>query len=134
MRSPTADLLVDAINRLNDAVALHDVVLAVTEPNGLTRWNWVRRSGEVIVQTTDLEAEWSFQVYADDPLKLHQELSATTALPSTTGGLTIPYTVPFTIGATTVSGQVSLTNPGNEAGPVRLRSRRWSLHRRSQSA
>ena len=33
------------------------------------------------------------------------------------GGLTIP----FTIDAVTVTGQVSLTNPGNETGPVNLR-------------
>ena len=33
------------------------------------------------------------------------------------GGLTIP----FTIDAVTVTGQVSITNPGNETGPVRLR-------------
>jgi hypothetical protein len=31
------------------------------------------------------------------------------------------FTIPFTIDATTVTGQVSLNNPGNEYGPVTLR-------------
>jgi len=31
------------------------------------------------------------------------------------------FTIPFTIDAVTVTGQVSLVNPGNETGPVRLR-------------
>jgi len=119
--APTPELLVDAINRLNDACALDAFPLRVTEATGLVRSSMVRRSGEVIVQTTDLEAEWSIQVHADDPRKLYDELSGTTKLPSSTGGLTVPFTVPFTIAATQESGQVSLTNPGNIEGPVRLR-------------
>ena len=119
--APTPEAARYALDRLNDAASIDDFVYTVNEP-GLSRWLFAHRVDDVQVSwTTPTELAWTVGLVADDPRKLHQELSAATGLPSTTGGLTIPYTVPFTINATTVSGQVSLTNPGNIAGPVRLR-------------
>jgi hypothetical protein len=119
--APTPELARDALDRLNAAVSVDDTLLRVYEP-GLTRYVMVHRTDDVIpkwMMPTDLS--WGFGVESDDWRKFGDELSGTTLLPSTTGGLSIPFTVPFTIAATTVSGQVSLNNPGNEVGPVRLR-------------
>ncbi|MGV8912244.1 MAG: phage distal tail protein [Rhodoglobus sp.] len=118
--APTKALLSDAIDRLNAACALSDVLLNVVE-SGRARSCMVRRSGEVIAKTTDLTALWSIQLVALNPRKFSEPLSASTGLPASSGGLTVPFTVPFTIDAVQVSGQVSLTNPGNETGPVVLR-------------
>lgn len=119
--APTAALLEDAISRLNAACSLDDVPMHVIEQSGRARNARVHRSGEVIVQTSDLEALWSIQVYADDPRKLHDAVSATTALPQSSGGLTFPVTFPLSFDATTNHGQVTLSNPGNEVGPVTIR-------------
>lgn len=118
--APTEALLSDAIDRLNDACSLDDSLLTVVE-SGRTRWCMARRDGEVFASSNELSADWSIQLVAVDPRKFAAPLSASTRLPASSGGLTVPFTVPFTISATTVSGQVSLHNPGNETGPVILR-------------
>lgn len=55
---------------------------------------------------------------AFDPRRMWAPLSASTGLPQSSGGLTVPFTVPFTIAATQTSGQVVLTNPGSVTGPL----------------
>lgn len=120
---PSADLAVQAQDALIAAVSLSGAELAVTE-GGTTRTLTVRRDGEVMIEwspSRPLTFEWSVQVVALDPRKRGQAVTASTALPSTTGGLSIPFEVPFSIDAVTVSGQCSLTNPGNTTGPMRLR-------------
>lgn len=110
-----------ALDRLNDAASLDGVLLTVSE-GGRQRWMTVRREDEVLHQRVgELSFRWSVQLVAVDPRKFAAPLSASTRLPASSGGLTVPFTVPFTINATTVSGQVSLHNPGNETGPVILR-------------
>lgn len=110
-----------AIDRLHAAASLAPTTLTVTEDGG-PRTAVVQREDQVLVRRPHpLSAVASVQLVAPDPRKMGVLLTANTGLPSTSGGLTIPFTVPFTIGATQVTGQVSLTNPGNIAGPVRLR-------------
>jgi len=119
--APTPDLLNTAIDRLNDTVALFDRPFTVAQA-GKTRWLDVRRADEVRApKITDRIAAYAYQVVALDGRKLSSSLTGSAALPSSSGGLTVPFTVPFTIAATQDSGQVSLTNSGNEVGPVRLR-------------
>ncbi|MDQ0894421.1 phage distal tail protein [Agromyces ramosus] len=119
--APSPILLDGAIDRLNDTVALDDRPFTVTSARG-TRWLNVRRADEVrSPKENDWIARYALQVVALDGRKRGTELSASTALPSSSGGLTLPFTVPFAIEATQVAGQVSLTNTGNEVGPVRLR-------------
>lgn len=119
--APDAGSLRDAIDRLNSAVSLAPTMLQVTEA-GSTRWVNVQQSDDVIVQwLMPTIATWSIQVAATDWRKFGQTMTGSTGLPATYGGLTIPFTIPFTIDATTVSGQVNLFNPGNESGPVVLR-------------
>jgi len=119
--APTAALASLAQDRLIAACSLDDTTLTVVE-GGRSRWCTVRRDGAVLpVTINDCAFTWSIQVVAVDPRKLGTPLMGSTALPSSSGGLTIPFTVPFAINSTVVSGQVSLFNPGNETGPVTLR-------------
>ncbi|TFB96521.1 MULTISPECIES: hypothetical protein [unclassified Cryobacterium] len=119
--APTAALASDALDRLIDSVSLDSMLFAVVE-SGRSRWCNVRRDGDVLPVWIGATAfTYSVQVVALDPRKLGATLTASTALPSTTGGLTIPYTIPYSINAVQVTGQISLTNVGNVAGPVTAR-------------
>jgi len=119
--APTAALASDAKNRLADACSLDDTTLAVVE-SGMSRWCTVRRDGPVLDPwLSDTSFTWSIQVVALDPRKLGAPLTGSTRLPSFTGGLTIPFTIPFSIDSVQVTGQVNLFNPGNETGPVTMR-------------
>ncbi|WP_243063182.1 phage tail family protein [Humibacter sp. RRB41] len=113
--------MLDAEDAIVAACSLDDVQLTVTE-YGVDRWVMVHREDEPIINRTRPDyAEFSLQMVSDDWRKFGTELSGSTFLPSSSGGLSVPFAVPFTIDATQVTGQVSLTNPGNTTGPVRLR-------------
>lgn len=119
--APTAAMASDALDRLIAECSLDDSTLTVTE-SGRSRWATVRRDGDVLPVWLGATAfTYSVQLVAVDPRKFGATLTASTSLPSPSGGLTIPYTIPYSINTTQVTGQVSLTNPGNTAGPVRLR-------------
>ena len=118
MAAPDAITASMALDRLNDAVSLYPTLMVVTEA-GRARWLMVRRSDEVLtVWKSDRAFTWSIQIVALDPRKFGDKLTASTGLPSSSGGLLLPATVPFSIDAVSNSGQVSLENVGNEAGPV----------------
>ena len=119
--APTPEAAALALDRLNDAVSIYDTSLVVYEP-GMTRSLSVHRVDDVLhgwVMPT--VASWAFGLMADDPRKMGDELTASTGLPSSSGGLLLPTALPFSIDAVTNSGQVSLENIGNESGPVVLR-------------
>ena len=119
--APSAALASDALDRLIDAASLDSTHMDVIE-GGRSRWAMVQRDGDVLPGWLgDVAFEYSVQLVALDPRKHGDPLTASTSLPSTSGGLTVPFTVPFSINATTVSGQVSLTNPGNTTGSIVLR-------------
>ncbi|QCB93295.1 phage distal tail protein [Cellulomonas shaoxiangyii] len=110
-----------ALQRLNEAASLASTTLAVNDA-GESLWAGVRRQDVILAKWLgDKAVRYSVQLVATDPRRFGDALVESTALPSTAGGLTVPLTVPFTINAVTVTGQVSLTNPGNIAGTVRLR-------------
>lgn len=113
-----------AQDALIEAASLDTVALAVVEA-GVSRTAYVRRDGDVLITWkpgADLIFDWSIQLVALDPRKFGQVLTAgPTGLPSTTGGLTLPYTVPYSINAVQTSGLLTLTNSGNATGPVTLR-------------
>ena len=109
-----------AVNALTAACSLTDTTMAVEDSLVLSAT--VRRSDDVMVSWTNpTAAKVSLQMLARDPRLLGTLLSASTGLPSTTGGLAVPFTLPTSIAASVVSGQVSLTNPGTIDGPVMLR-------------
>lgn len=119
--APTAALASDALDRLIDACSLDESLMTVVE-SGRARTCMVRRDGEVLpAWLGDDTFEYSVQFAADDPRKLGTALTGSTHLPSFTGGLSIPFMIPFSIDSVRVTGQVNLTNPGNETGPVTMR-------------
>lgn len=122
--APSPAAAQDALDRLGTAVSRSEFPLIVTETTS-PRWGLFYQTGELIpVWVNSTQVDWSFQVASDDWRKFGSDVSSSTTLPSTTGGLLIPAAglrVPFTIDATTVTGQVALLNAGNEPGPVRLR-------------
>ncbi len=121
MTAPTEAALWAQRDVLTAAVALDDHEMILHE-QGRSRSLVVRREDEVLVRpVTDRAARWSVQVVALDPRLVGAPLTASTALPSTSGGLTVPIVVPFAVTAAQVSGQVSLVNPGTAPGAVRLR-------------
>ena len=121
VEAPTPAALLDALDRLNTAASLDTTLLTVSE-FGLIRSCLVYRQDEVLTsRINETAAAWSVQLAAADPRKFATALSSTTGLPSASGGLSIPFTVPFTLASSIVSGECHLTNPGNANGPVVLR-------------
>lgn len=119
--APDADAAVAASERLAAAVMLDAAVLTVMR-GSTVRSAIVYRQGEVgFEEMTDLIFGWSIDLVAPDPRKFAAAVSATTALPSGSGGFSVPFTVPFAINSNIVSGEVHLTNPGNATGAVVLR-------------
>ena len=121
MKSPAADLLSLMEDRLNSAVSREPTLMTIVH-KGRSRWAMVRRSGAVLwKEISPTFATWSIQVFSKDWRKFHAPLVGTTRLPSSSGGLQIPYTVPYSINAVVNAGQINLVNPGNESGPVLMR-------------
>jgi hypothetical protein len=56
-----------------------------------------------------------------DARKFGADVTAVTGLPSVSGGLTWPITFPVAWSGSQVSGSMTLTNPGDANGPVKLR-------------
>jgi hypothetical protein len=119
--APTPAALNVALDALYAAVDFGSCTLTVAEA-AFTRSLTVRRNSDIqSSRTSNTIANVQFQVVAVDPRKLGTALTQQTALPATSGGLTVPFTIPFTITSTVVAGQINLTNPGNESGPVVIR-------------
>ncbi|MFD8949469.1 hypothetical protein ACFV0B_11500 [Streptomyces xanthophaeus] len=112
IEAPALPALDAAIEQLIAACSLTDTTLTVHET--IPKQATVRRSGPPRVRhVTDRVAEFSLLVTAADPRRYSTTLQTqTTGLPSVTGGLTLPLTVPLTITASTSSGQLTLTNSG----------------------
>ena len=111
--APSQALLETAMDQLRTAAGLTDTLLTVWETT--PKQAAVRRSGKPLLQyLTDTQASFSVLVTAADPRRYSTTLSTgTTALPSTTGGLTFPATFPITFSATAVAGSISAVNAGN---------------------
>jgi len=112
-------LLESAMEQLRAAAGLTDTVLTVweTTPKQAT----VRRSGDLLLEyVTDTKATFSVMVTAADPRRYDvTQQQGSTALPSTSGGLTLPATMPWTLSATAVAGQIIALNAGTfETRPV----------------
>ena len=119
--APTPTLLNTSLDNLYAMVDYNNTVFTVAEA-GYTRSMVVRRSDEILhSRVNSTIANVTFQMVAVDPRKLGYAVSGNTALPSSTGGLTIPFTVPFSINSVVANGNVTLTNTGNTQGPVKLR-------------
>lgn len=81
----------------------------------------IRQSGKPVVKyETDTVVTWSLLVTAPDPRRYGVSLrTATTGLPSTSGGLVLPAAPPWVLSAVTVSGFIQCDNDGSiETYPV----------------
>ncbi|MFE2324587.1 hypothetical protein ACFXD5_11830 [Streptomyces sp. NPDC059385] len=113
--APTTAARDAAIEQLYAAVSLTDTVLVIEET--IPKQATVRRSGEVLVEPVNpYSATYSALVTAPDPRRYSTTLqSQSTALPSTTGGLAVPVTLPILISTSTVAGSITLLNSGTIA-------------------
>lgn len=112
-----------AFDALNAAVTLDETSLIVDGHGvGARRVN-VSRQGDVIdvPMPSILQKGFNVQLVAADPRKFGTNLKGSTGLPASSGGLSFPMSFPSAFTSTVVSGQVALTNPGNETGPVVMR-------------
>ncbi|GAA3384511.1 hypothetical protein [Streptomyces racemochromogenes] len=102
-----------AVEQLIAAVALEDTILTVAEsiPKQVT----VRRSGDVLVQLEGpYNASYSLMVTAYDPRRYSTTLQTqSTGLPSVTGGLTLPISMPISFATTITGGAFTLINDGS---------------------
>lgn len=117
--APSQSLLEQAMDQLRAAAGLDDTTLTVWE--GVPKQATVRRSGKALMQyVTDTVATYSVMVTAADPRRYDTNLqTGSTGLPLTSGGLTLPATMPWTLSATTVAGQITAFNAGTfETRPV----------------
>lgn len=104
-----------AVEQLISAASLTDTTLTVYETT--PKQAVVRRSGKPLVRPiTDRIAEYSLLMTAGDPRRYSTVLqSQSTGLPSTTGGLTLPITLPISITTVVTGGAFTLANEGSIA-------------------
>lgn len=121
INAPSLGALTAAEDAMIIAVSLEPIIMQVNE-GGRLRWSMVQRQDDVILtKITSTLSRFSIQVVAPDPLKYGDELTASTGLPSSFGGLTYPVTYPIRYTGIADSGIIHLGNRGNAAAPVRLR-------------
>lgn len=110
-----------SLDDLNAAVRIDGFQLTVAE-TGRVRHCQAARNGEVLTPKVNSRvAKFSIQIAAEDPLKYGDLITATTLLPSSTGGLTRPSTWPRTWTGVSNNGVIRVNNAGNEQAPVWLR-------------
>jgi hypothetical protein len=120
--SSSDSLLVAAVDQLSAAASLDATELRVVESGGLDRTITVRRDGEAVADIVHGYAKFEVPLVAADPRRYGPLVGPlSTSLPSTSGGLTLPASPPWTIGATVVQGTVRLANAGTIASRPTLR-------------
>ena len=119
--APSLALLDESRDMLNAAVTLNLTQLLVSE-SATVRNVMVKRQGAVVVDMiTDKIASYSVLVGAPDSLKYGDLDSASTLLPSSSGGLVYPATYPVTYTGVSNTGVIRVRNDGNIQAPVWLR-------------
>ena len=107
-------------DRLSAAVSL-DPFQFLALKAGRTRNTMAQRQGEVIVSPiTDKLASYSVFIVAKDPLKYGDLVTATTLLPSSSGGLMYPVTYPITYTGVSNSGVIRVNNTGNTLSLIHI--------------
>ncbi|MFG3050317.1 phage distal tail protein [Kitasatospora sp. NPDC048239] len=118
--APSLAALDAAAEQLYAAASLTDTTLTVAET--IPKQATVRCSGEPLVDyETDRVARYSVMLTAADPRRYAlYEQGGNTKLPSGSGGVTLPITLPLTIAAGSSSGTVTLQNQGTIATSPRF--------------
>lgn len=114
----TAQRMGDVIDVINALCTLDETLLQVDQ-HGVPRMALVSMQDKPAVTKypSKLVKKISLQLVAADARKFGLGMQASTLLPSVSGGLTLPVTLPFTLGTTVVSGTCSLTNPAGAGQP-----------------
>lgn len=121
VEAPDRSSLLAAVDRLSAAASLDGTTLRVVEA-GYDRFCTVRRAGKPTAATLGTTAEWSVELIAEDPRRYGTLVGPlSTSLPSTSGGLTLPASPPWTIGATVTQGTIRCQNAGTIASHPTLR-------------
>lgn len=119
--APTPELALAAADKLSAAVSLSGFTLSVAQAGSIRSCS-VKRQDDVIIKWVDaVTANFSIQIAAKDPLKYGDLVTASTLLPSSSGGLIRPSTWPRTWTGVSNSGVVRVNNSGNTQAPVWLR-------------
>lgn len=122
--APTPAALLDAKDRLAAAIPLDDLDELRVDEAGTSRSVWIRQDGDPIFKDINARAtRVSLQLVAPDYRRLRSGPASTltTGLPSSSGGLAVPFAVPFAIAATTVTGVLSVVNAGTTTAPAVVR-------------
>jgi hypothetical protein len=118
---PTRPELIAAFDRLQGAAGINTQPVTIVQ-GGAMRYVMAQRQGEITVSDqSGITLTFAIVFLAVDGRKLAVDVSASTRLPSAVGGWQFPFTFPLTIASIVNTGTVSLTNPGNAVGKVRLR-------------
>lgn len=117
----------DAIARVKAAIPTNGLVPFVVSDDGLVSYARVRKDGQPTFKRVSPDTvRFSIQLVAPDPRRFSGDgsspftYSASTGLPTSTGGLQLGTQAPFQVRATTVSGSVTVTNAGDATPPVRV--------------
>lgn len=113
--SPAWAFTSTAINQLKSAVpiqSLTDLVVSIPgEPDRLYR---VKQSGKPLFKREGRHCNYSLSLVAPDPRSYSVDATVvSTGLPQSSGGLTVPFTLPVSINATVASGVLTVTNEGD---------------------
>lgn len=130
LHAPSIGEALRALRRVESVIPLSTPdTLLVTSVDGTLHAD-VRQHGSLLPDKANLafgRLSFSLSLIAPDPRRYaSEETTASTSLPSTSGGMALPLTLPLTIGATIAAGVLSVTNDGNMstrptftvAGPV----------------
>lgn len=121
IEAPDRPTLIAAQDRLVAAASIQKQQVLLTT-GGQARYSVAQRQSRPGFQMVgDRFTQCAITFVAEDPRKFGSDLTGVTGLPSATGGWTFPFTFPKAITSTVISGQTSLTNPGNATGPVKIR-------------
>lgn len=121
VHAPDLAALDDAFYRLAAAVTLEQFQMVVAEAAGVKQVA-AQRQGEVVPTIiSNTLGKYSILIAAKDPFKYGDVVTASTSLPSSSGGLTRPLTYPITYTGVSTSGVLSINNPGDSPAPVYLR-------------
>lgn len=118
----TQDALYRAADRLMNAIPLEEPEFVTVAEGATQRIVGARQHDDPLVEMGPGWFRFDVALQCPDPRRLSgSEFAVTARLPSSVGGLTLPFTVPFTIDAVVTDNTVTVVNDGNVEAPARLR-------------
>ena len=120
--APDRPSLVAAQDVLNVAASIQPQALTIVNGGSERTVIGAQRQNEVLYkETSPISVEFAITFFAVDPRKFGAPITQSTALPSSSGGLTWPVQWPVQWTGVQVTGVVTIDNPGNKAGKVIMR-------------